>query len=59
MSIDKNNISINLAKKNINHLRQTNCIISNNIFIEYNTQRIIYCANKKQDKILLLIILAL
>ena len=34
-------------------------LISNNIFIEYNTQRIIYCANKKQDKILLLIILAL
>jgi len=51
--------SINLAKKNINHLRQTNYLINNNIFIEYNTQPIIYCAKKKQDKILLIIILAL
>ena len=57
--IDKNNISINLAKKNINHLRQTNYLINNNIFIEYNTQPIIHCAKKKQDKILLIIILAL
>ena len=57
--IDKNNISINLAKKNINHLRQTNYLINNNIFIEYNTRPIIHCANEKQNKILLIIILAL